>query len=170
MKYITKKCLKCGVVKTSNNFHRAKQNKDWLQSYCKECGTKVTREWQQANKETCNAIKREKYKNDPQHRIAHYGRTQISKIIQGTRKYYKFIVDCGAGSREVFMKHLISTIPAGYTIADYGTREYEHKLCVDHIIPCVRFDLTKKSEWKKCFNYKNLRLVSKQDNAHKGSK
>jgi len=43
-----------------------------------------------------------------------------------------------------------------------------NKFHIDHIIPCASYDLSKESEQYKCFNYKNLRLISKFDNLSKG--
>ena len=41
---------------------------------------------------------------------------------------------------------------------------------LDHIRPCVSFDLTKESEQRKCFNYKNLQPLWAKDNLSKGAK
>lgn len=41
------------------------------------------------------------------------------------------------------------------------------KLHIDHIKPCCAFDLTDNEQLKKCFNYKNLRLLHKHDNLSK---
>lgn len=39
---------------------------------------------------------------------------------------------------------------------------------IDHIIPCISFDLTNPKEIKKCFNYKNLQPLWWFDNLSKG--
>jgi hypothetical protein len=41
---------------------------------------------------------------------------------------------------------------------------------IDHIMPCDSFDLTKESEQRKCFNYKNLQPLWAKDNLSKGAK
>ena len=41
---------------------------------------------------------------------------------------------------------------------------------IDHIRPCALFDLTKPSEQKKCFNYKNLQPLWAEENIRKGKK
>ena len=41
---------------------------------------------------------------------------------------------------------------------------------IDHIVPCKNFDLTKKSDQKKCFHYTNLQPLWAKDNLSKGCK
>lgn len=48
---------------------------------------------------------------------------------------------------------------------NYGT--YWH---IDHILPCSSFDLTKKSNQNKCFCYKNLQPLTKEENLKKSNK
>ena len=48
---------------------------------------------------------------------------------------------------------------------NYGTGWH-----IDHIRPCSSFNLRKKSEQYKCFNYKNLQPLWYLDNLIKGTK
>ncbi len=41
---------------------------------------------------------------------------------------------------------------------------------IDHIKPCIKFDLTKENEQRKCFHYSNCQPLWKLDNLKKGSK
>lgn len=38
---------------------------------------------------------------------------------------------------------------------------------IDHILPCISFDLTKPDEQKKCFHYTNLQPLWREDNNKK---
>jgi late competence protein required for DNA uptake (superfamily II DNA/RNA helicase) len=159
-----KVCKRCNDEKPVSEFYHTITTKDGLQSYCKVCCNEKTLEWQKKNRSTVNKWKRT-YMHIPQNRIAHNGRTALRKIIKDIKPEYKFLVECGAGDRETLMNHLISTIPEGYTIADYGKI-----LSVDHIIPCCAFDLTNREQYRRCFHYSNLRLITSKENARKGGK
>jgi ribosomal protein L40E len=41
---------------------------------------------------------------------------------------------------------------------------------MDHIIPCISFDLTKEEEQRKCFHYTNLRPLWAVDNLKRPKK
>ena len=41
---------------------------------------------------------------------------------------------------------------------------------IDHIVPCIAFDLTKPIEQQICFNYRNLQPLLTHDNLSKGGK
>lgn len=160
----TKVCRKCNKEKDVSEFNIKSDNKDKLSSYCKKCNSKVSLDWQFNNRDRFNEYKRNMFKK-PQQRVAHRGRVQLRKILRNLKPGYKFLVECGAGNKEELIRHLISTIPEGYSFDDYGT-----KLCIDHIIPCSYYDLTKHADYLKCFNYKNLRLVTYETNCKKGKK
>lgn len=54
-----------------------------------------------------------------------------------------------------FRKHLESQFTEGMTWNNYG--KGKGKWCIDHIIPCNRFDFTKEEDKLECFNFINLR-------------
>jgi hypothetical protein len=54
----------------------------------------------------------------------------------------------------------------GMTWNNYGRNGWH----IDHIKPCVKFDLSKKAEQKRCFHYTNLQPLWAVDNIIKGSK
>lgn len=161
---VTKTCRVCKAIKPITEFYTNKSNKDLHCSECKPCSNEQTKRWQHANREKCNAFKKIQM-HKPQNRIAHNGRTAIRKIIRNLKPEWKFLNESGAMTRGVLMGHLESTVPTGYTMADYGST-----LCVDHIVPCAKFDLTDRKQYRKCFHYTNLRIVTVSENLRKGSK
>lgn len=149
-----KLCIKCKVEKDLSEFNTKNDTRDKHSCYCRSCANEISKSWQKSHRDYFNAYKREQVKR-PQYKIAHRYRVALRKFIHGHIPGYKLIVLTGAGSAEKLREYLISTIPEGYTILDYGKI-----LCVDHIISCSHFDLTNDEELKACFNYKNLRLVT----------
>jgi hypothetical protein len=64
--------------------------------------------------------------------------------------------------------HLESLFVEGMTWENYGNGT--NKWNIDHIIPCLYFDLTDAEEQRKCFHYTNLRPLWGIDNIKKGDK
>ena len=62
---------------------------------------------------------------------------------------------------EFLKKYLESQFKNGMSWSNYGDWHIDHKL------PCISFDLSKKSEQLKCFHYTNLQPLWAIDNWHK---
>ena len=60
------------------------------------------------------------------------------------------------------MEHLEKMFTEEMTWENYGT--YWH---VDHMIPCISWDLFSDKEQKMCFNYKNLQPLEGKENMRK---
>ena len=67
-------------------------------------------------------------------------------------------------TRSELCKYLERQFKIGMTWDNYG--EWH----VDHILPCASFDLTKRTQQKKCFHYTNLQPLLASDNMRKGAK
>jgi len=76
-------------------------------------------------------------------------------------KSTKKLIGC---SVEQLKQHLESQFKPGMSWSNYG------KWHIDHIRPCVSFDLSKPEEQRKCFHYTNLQPLWAKDNLSKGSK
>jgi len=64
---------------------------------------------------------------------------------------------------EELKKYLEDRFKNGMTWKNYGRRGWH----IDHIVPCSKFDLSKKEEQLKCFNYTNLQPLWAKDNLRK---
>lgn len=62
--------------------------------------------------------------------------------------------------------HLEALFTNGMSWSNYGINGWH----IDHIIPCISFDLTKEEDQKKCFHYTNLQPLWALDNMKKGTK
>lgn len=67
-------------------------------------------------------------------------------------------------SKDDLYSHLESKFTEGMNWDNYG------KWHIDHIKPCVSFDLTDTEEQKKCFHWTNLQPLWAIDNMRKGAK
>lgn len=108
---------------------------------------------------------RKKLKQNPQHRIARALRDRIRDALQNNRKYGKSMDLLGC-SIQFYKSYLESKFQYGMSWENYG----QHGWHIDHIIPCISFDLTIEENQRKCFNYANTQPLWAEDNFSKGSK
>lgn len=71
-----KKCSKCKLNKTIDDFHKSSRSRDGLHSYCKACSSKSKKAWFKKNRDRALAEMRDYYKNNKE------------KINQKTREHY----------------------------------------------------------------------------------
>lgn len=134
----------------------------------KEKTLERTRKYRLENREKVNKAQREyakeRIKNDPNFRTAHYLRVRTRKVIlvqngvksESTEK----LLGCTFAEARVYIE---SQFTEGMSWENYG--EWE----IDHIRPCASFDLTDPEQQKICFHYTNLRPLSVNENRSKGS-
>lgn len=127
---------------------------------------KRDREYKKLHRERYTAYEMALRKRSPQRRIATAYRGRVSDAIRTQRgiKKGKTFDLLGIPSWDFFMQYLTKKFKKGMTLENYGQWH------VDHIIPCASFDLTKKSEQKKCFHYTNLQPLWAIENLMKGDK
>ena len=116
-------------------------------------------------KQKRNAVRAIRYATD-QHFVL---RKLISERIRGALRNFK--ANKYFSSQELvgctllkLRQHLESQFTTGMTWENQGDWH------IDHIMPCAAFDLTKRSEQKKCFHYTNLQPLWAIDNLKKGNK
>jgi len=160
---MNKICKKCEHTKSFENF----SNKDGS-NYCKNCEKIRNKEYYQSHKETIkqwmvkyrktpaskektNENRRLRYKNEPHFKIRHNLKNRVLSVLKGNCKSNNTLCLLGC-SLSQFQSHLISKFSPQMSWKHF----MEGKIHIDHIIPCINFDLTKPQEQKKCFNYKNI--------------
>jgi hypothetical protein len=104
-----------------------------------------------------------KIKIDINFRLAAYLRTRIWHALKGNPKLSTTMKLVGCNIKQL-KHHLEKQFIKGMTWKNYGKWE------IDHIRPCASFDLSKPSEQKKCFYYKNLQPLWKEINRRKQGK
>lgn len=109
----------------------------------------------------------ERHRTDMQFRMSRILRGRIRSALKGKCKSAKTreLVGC---SIPQLIKHIESQFKKGMTWKNHGRGEK----CwhVDHIMPCVAFDLTKADHQKRCFHWTNLRPAWEKDNLSKNGK
>ena len=124
------------------------------------------------NKEKINIYKKNYHKNkkqtDPKYKIMYTLRDRILSALKNNKKGMaskskktKKLLGCTV---EELWLHLESKFKPGMTRENHGQWH------IDHVIPCVAFDLTKPEEQAKCFHYTNLQPLWAVDNLKKGGK
>lgn len=98
-------------------------------------------------------------KVDINFKLTHNLRVRILHALNGETKSTSTLKLIGC-SLEELKKHLEKQFQPGMTWKNHTIDGWH----IDHIKQCILFDLSKKSEQEKCFNYKNLRPLWAIDN------
>lgn len=142
----------------SNKSKWKKYNKNWLKSKeGKEWQKKYSREW----------IKKRR-RNDPGFKIKSRLRTMVWRTVSRLKKSKSTMLLVGCSIEELKIHLQESAIKNGYN--DFTIDKIDSSYHIDHIIPCSSFDLTNDLEVEKCFNWKNLQILSAIDNMKKSDK
>jgi len=127
---------------------------------------KVTqKKYNDRNREINNKKRQEKLKNNIQFKLSCYLRSKLRKLIKKEHKYNSALKLLGCSLKEL-KHHLESKFKLGMSWSNYGLYGWH----IDHIIPCAKFDLSKKSEQHKCFHYTNLQPLWAKENLKKSDK
>jgi hypothetical protein len=106
-----------------------------------------------------------KRKTDINFKIRDCLRCRFRAALNGISKSKSILKLIGC-SIDYLKQHLESNFKKGMSWTNYGYYGWH----IDHIKPCVSFDLSKESEQKKCFNWKNLQPLWAEDNWSKNCK
>lgn len=168
MSEIYKTCIKCQktVPATKDFFYKNKGCKLGIDTTCKECMKQRSKKWEQDNQERKrvrqNEYRKKRRDTDKSFKITELLRKRTWDALNGNSKSGTTIEMLSCPIQQ-FLDHLESQFTPKMSWSNQGV--YWH---IDHIIPCSRFDLSKQTEQKKCFNYRNLRPLKADQNKAKG--
>jgi len=133
------------------------KNKEYYKSYNYNyyCSNKL-----EINKKT-NIKQVERYKTDSNYRITKILRRRVYDFVKNKKFKTMELLGC---SIEKLWEHLESKFQPGMTRENHG------KWHIDHIRPCISFNLTDLEQQKICFHYTNLQPLWAEDNLKKGAK
>jgi len=153
-------------IKIQRHEHYLKNHEEMLQikkQYYLEHKNEIAKykkEWAKRNRKRLNKYLQNKRKVDINYKLTHYLRTRLNKVLNGRHKSSSVLKLIGC-SLDFLKKHLESQFKSGMTWKNYG------KWHIDHIKPCCNFNLFKKSEQHKCFNWRNLQPLWAVENLKK---
>lgn len=164
---ITKQCIKCNNILPLDAFHNDIKTSDGKYPVCRLCRAILKKEKYKKyppshNKYNSENIKKKKL-TDPNFHIRENLRCQLRHLIHKQRFSKKFenIIGCDWNMFKLHMEALFSN--------EMSWDNYGSYWCVDHIKPCVMFDLTKKEQQKECFHYTNIQPLERNKNCKKAS-
>jgi len=137
-------------------------HKEWYLKN-KEKILKKARKWRKEHRTILSKKQKERLHKDIAFRIIHYLRVRLNKVLKNNPKLETTMKLVGCNINKLKL-HLESQFKPGMNWNNYGKWE------VDHILPCASFDFSKSEEQRKCFNYKNLQPLWKEDNRKKHKK
>jgi hypothetical protein len=164
-----KNCPKCNTIKPIDNFYKCKSSKDGIYNICKNCELERKKIYYQENKEKIYEYERKKYHSDETVRIKKLLRRRFlaSLKAQSTEKCKSIIElsDCNLD----FFKKWIEYQYKEITNNEINWEDFKKNYHMDHLLPCSSFDLTNIEEQKKCFHWKNIQILTKENNLKKSN-
>lgn len=152
-----------------NKDKRKKNSEKWRKEH-PERVTFLRKRWKEKNNKKINSdwMKRHhfRWKNDKSYKIGRVLRNRIRKCLNGTSKSNNTLKLLGVDTIEKVRNHLEKQFEKGMTWNNYNFKTWH----IDHITPIYSFDLTKKEEQYKAFNYLNLQPMWAVENLSKGKK
>lgn len=172
---ITKKCSKCGEVKSIEYFYKIKNGKYGVSSLCKECDKERMRKYQQNHNDMFrNRMRNWRNKNRARSIIINRKSDSKNRL---SRRFYNLIYQSLKRNKinthwenlfsynlQDLKAHLEKLFKPGMSWSNHG--EWE----IDHIIPtCLwSFDSPDNKEFKQCWALCNLQPLWKKENKIKG--
>ncbi len=153
-------CCKCNLEKRVDNFTVDIRSPRGIRYHCKSCDSIINKERRSQHPERGRDQSR-KRRSNVKNRIRMNLGTRLYLAVEKKHGNTMELTGC---SKDDLYSHLESKFTEGMNWDNYG------KWHIDHIKPCVSFDLTDTEEQKKCFHWTNLQPLWAIDNMRKGAK
>jgi len=150
-----KRCLICYKF-----FEINEKEKIYCSLKCRTINTEYHKNYYKNNKDKIFFNHYNKMRTDLNYKIKSYLRVRIYNALKHNYKSAKTMKLIGC-SIEYLKLYLQNQFKEGMTWKNYGQWH------IDHIKPCCSFNLSKKNEQYKCFNFKNLQPLWAWENYHK---
>src|SRR5882724_6322733 len=163
----TKTCGRCLKDKPLDQFHKRNLVNSGVSSRCKDCCKTLQKEYLKNPKikERYNKNKKLKLQNSPNFKLRVYLANRIRDAIKANKsRKSTSSIDLLGCTVDFYKKFLESKFAPNMTWENYGKWE------IDHIRPCVNFDLSDISQQFECFHYTNTQPLWAHKNRGKGGK
>jgi len=158
----TKFCTKCEKCKIISEFNRNKSTNDGLQAYCRSCQRSYSKRWEKTNREYRNEYKI-KYNLKEKNKIASYLRTRLNQALSKNTKAESTLKLIGCSIEK--LKDWLE-----FTRKYFVPKNYKGQVDIEHMIEFQHVDLTTKENQYKVMNWKNLRMMTHDENVRKKNK
>lgn len=139
-----------------------KWHKQWRANN-REKHRQFSKNWYEANKEKQREYELNKFRTDPNYKLARLLRARLNKIIKHV-KTGSAVQDLGCSIPE-FRMYVEQLWKSGMTWENYGSEWH-----LDHIKPLASFDLSDRAQFLEACNWKNLQPLWAMENLVKGKK
>lgn len=157
-KLIKYKCIECGKEFSPYTLSQKTCSKE-----CYKKNYNNRPEVKNMKKLNAKKYQNKKRNSDITFKITGQLRHRINLVLKNKYKSEKTKILLGC-EIDYFIKHIESKFDKNMNWDNYGTKGWH----LDHIKPCVSFDLTNPEEQKKCFHYSNFQPLWAEDNYKKG--
>lgn len=176
-----KRCYKCNIEKDVESFHRSKNFHDGRTTFCKDCKSKICRQYYIDNQANCqsksqayyinNKDKRNKWEKTKSNadelfklrkRLRHRLRSAFYRI-KNTKRSFSAVKDLGCSIVEL-KSYLEAQFKPGMTWDNWGV----HGWHIDHIVPLSM--AKNEEELKAACHYTNLQPLWATENLSKSNK
>lgn len=158
-----KRCYRCKKWRSLSEFSKNRKKWDGLGQQCKDC-SRVQRNSKPRNKKYYRDYANNRYKTDIHFRVKTSVQARIRGAIKNNWKSARTSELLGC-SIEFLKTYLENQFDSSMSWQNYGS--YWH---IDHIKPCIDFDLSKPEQQMSCFHYTNLQPLEAIENVTKRHK
>lgn len=165
-------CTTCKSKMDLESYHRNKEKRrQYVREYEEQNPDKLkkgrlqTKQWLKDRPEYMNAWYKEKLSTNIDYKITHNLRERLRVALHNNSKGAKTKDMLGCSMNE-FKQYLESKFTEEMNWDNYGRKGWH----IDHIKPCISFDMSDPEQQKQCFHYTNLQPLWWRDNLKKYSK
>jgi hypothetical protein len=152
---------KARIKHSENKDQDAARSKRYYESHREEILLKA-KNYEAQNRDKINSRRSQQYHNDINFKLGKNLRRRMLEAVNGNQNVSLSILGCNLS---FFKRWIEFQFNETFSWDNYGQTWH-----IDHVKPCKSFNLKNEAERLSCFNWRNLRPVSKAENLSKAAK